>query len=251
MGSSRDLSPAAADKAQKRAPNKRALILTIIGGILVVAIALGLGLGLGLKKPSDSSDDNGPTDNGPTEHNPAWKPAVKTTWQITLHAPIKLSRDQELTPDVEAYDTDLFLTDDGTIEELHRRGKKIICYFSAGSFENYRPDATDFPAQDLGSVMDGWPDEKWVNISSPKIRDIMAKRIKMASQKKCDAIDPDNVDGFVRTTRSQSGMVTSLLTKWASENSPTKMGSASQKTTRFRSSGSYPAKRTSTAWPQG
>jgi hypothetical protein len=45
--------------------------------------------------------------------------------------------------------------------------------------------------------MDGWPKEKWVDIRSVHVRTIMSKRIELAAQKGFDAIDPDNVDGYV------------------------------------------------------
>lgn len=49
----------------------------------------------------------------------------------------------------------------------------------------------------MGNPLDGWPNEKWLNINSANVRSIMTKRIQLASSMGCDAVDPDNVDGYV------------------------------------------------------
>lgn len=46
---------------------------------------------------------------------------------------------------------------------------------SAGSYENWRPDAADFPAADVGAPLAGWAGEKWLNIRSTAVRAIMLK----------------------------------------------------------------------------
>ncbi|TVY55783.1 hypothetical protein LCER1_G003799 [Lachnellula cervina] len=126
-----------------------------------------------------------------------WHPAVGTTWQIILSDPIKLGNTSlTITPNVEVFDIDLFENPKSTIEALHRLGKRAIAYFSAGSYEPDRPDSADFKSSDLGKKMDGWPKEKWVDIRSQDIRDIMSRRIELAAQKGFDGIDPDNIDGY-------------------------------------------------------
>lgn len=72
----------------------------------------------------------------------------------------------------------------------------MICYFSAGSYENWRDDKDEFKEEDLGNDLDGWPGEKWLKLSSENVRRIMKDRLNMASEKGCDGVDPDNVDGF-------------------------------------------------------
>lgn len=128
-----------------------------------------------------------------------WQPAAGASWQIVLPGAIKISKSgaSSLKPDVGIYDLDLYENDKATFTALHNAGKKVICYFSAGSWEDWREDKDEFPAKDLGKTLDGWPDEKWLNIKSTAVRKIMKKRIKLAADKGCDAIDPDNVDGYV------------------------------------------------------
>ncbi|XP_048778447.2 uncharacterized protein LOC125682087 [Ostrea edulis] len=82
------------------------------------------------------------------------------------------------------------------IPTLHSKGKKVVCYFSAGTYENWRPDRHSFPSDALGSALIHWDNEWWVDIRDSRIRTVMARRIAMAKQHGCDGVDPDNVDGY-------------------------------------------------------
>jgi endo-alpha-1,4-polygalactosaminidase (GH114 family) len=105
--------------------------------------------------------------------------------------------DTTTIPNVSIFDIDLFDTPADTIKHLHNMGKKVICYFSAGSYEDWRPDASEFTKEDLGRGLDGWPGEKWLNLESENVRRIMKSRVDLAKSKGCDGVDPDNVDGYV------------------------------------------------------
>ncbi|KAF2501343.1 hypothetical protein BU16DRAFT_196515 [Lophium mytilinum] len=123
-----------------------------------------------------------------------WQPAAGSQLQMILSKTIDTSK--SLVPDVGIFDVDLFDTSSTIIAALKAKNKKVICYFSAGSYEPNRSDSSDFTSSDLGKVMDGWPDEKWLDIRTANVKSIMAKRIQLAADKGCDGIDPDNVDGF-------------------------------------------------------
>ncbi|KAI8716530.1 Alpha-galactosidase [Fusarium sp. LHS14.1] len=182
--------------------------LAIVGIILIIVIPLAVGLGVGLSKNKggdddssgdDDQDDSGSGDDtsgGDTNRTSIWQPEVGAAWQIILIKPIEIGDDGKVTPDVDIYDIDLYDNDESTFSALHKAGKKVICYFSAGSWEDWRDDKDDFDETDLGDELDGWPDERWLNVSSPAVRTIIKKRIEYAADKGCDAIDPDNVDGF-------------------------------------------------------
>jgi hypothetical protein len=123
-----------------------------------------------------------------------WQPSVASKWQIVIKNNISVSLQDTLQPaDVGIWDLDLFNTPVDVISGLHNLGKKVICYFSAGSGENWRPDYSEFPAADLGEDLGCWPGEKWLNVKSEAVWDVMAKRIALASQKGCDGVDPDNM----------------------------------------------------------
>ncbi|KAM0457699.1 hypothetical protein ACHAPV_006594 [Trichoderma viride] len=189
-------------------PWMRWKVLAIAGAFLFVpAVGLGVGLGVGLTHRgghADSSDSSSSSSSNNPNSLPSgsnqtstWQPSVNATWQIVLQGAIKL--DNKTTtpdPDVSIFDLDLFTNDAATFKTLQNDGKKVICYFSAGSYENFRPDKDRFQPSDLGKTLDGWPNEKWLKLSSPNVRSIMSDRIKLAASKGCDAIDPDNVDGY-------------------------------------------------------
>jgi hypothetical protein len=185
-------------------PKLKWTLIAITAAVIILALGLGLGLGLTLGGGSGDGGDSAATP-APLPSTPAdkkiWKPVSGTSWQIVLQQGIQLDPTAtSITPDVDVYDIDLFTNSQSTIDTLHRLGKKVICYFSAGSFEPGRPDSNDFKESDKGKVLDGWPGERWLNLNSDNVRKIMKKRIDMAANKKCDGIDPDNVDGFVRTS---------------------------------------------------
>jgi hypothetical protein len=118
-------------------------------------------------------------------------PANHVGWQIQYSGPL------EIDLQVDVFNLDLFETPIPIIEELHRRGVFVICYFSAGSHEEWRPDAAQFPAHVLGHELEGWPGERWLDIRRMEvIGPIMKARLDLAAQKGCDGVDPDNVDAY-------------------------------------------------------
>lgn len=186
--------------------------LTLAGIVLAIVIGLSVGLGVGLTRNKGGDDDTEDGDDDQPGHKTKgneteltgrplvraskWEPKVNDSWQIILRNTIDASGD--LNPDVGVWDIDMYENDIATIDKLHSAGKKVICYFSAGSWEDWRDDKDEFADEDLGKQLVGWPHERWLKLSSTKVRDIMKKRIAVAAAKGCDAIDPDNVDGYVR-----------------------------------------------------
>lgn len=124
-----------------------------------------------------------------------WIPAAQTSWQWQLTGTL------DLTVNAEAYDVDLFETPEAVVAEIHSKGRKAICYMSAGSYEPGRPDSAKFTAEVKGRAMDGWPDEKWLDIRRLDILGpIMEARLDLCKQKGFDAVEPDNVDGYANRT---------------------------------------------------
>lgn len=117
-------------------------------------------------------------------------------WQIILGGVPDVSKAPLPPTDAVVWDVDLFDNDAASIKTLKATGDIVICYFSAGTVEDWRDDVKDFPGADVGKVLPEWPNEKWIRTGSSKVRDIMAKRIKIAGDKGCDAIDPDNVGTY-------------------------------------------------------
>ena len=68
---------------------------------------------------------------------------------------------------------------------------------SAGSWEDWRSDASDFPDDVKGNGLSGWPGEKWLDVRQLSVLSpIMAARMDIAVAKGCDGVDPDNMDGY-------------------------------------------------------
>ena len=95
---------------------------------------------------------------------------------------------------------DLFDTSTDNISNLKAEGHTVICYFSAGSWENWREDADQFPSVSLGKNLDGWPGEKWLDTRNGEVREIMKNRILLAKSKGCQGVEADNLDGYGNNT---------------------------------------------------
>lgn len=118
-----------------------------------------------------------------------------STWQIQLQGQVKTKFNVDL------YVIDLFDTSQKKIDEIHQKGAKVVCYFSAGTYEEWRNDAAQFPEEVLGDDLAQWPGEKWLDISKKDLLSpIMEARLDLAVAKACDGVDPDNVDGYSNET---------------------------------------------------
>ncbi len=119
-----------------------------------------------------------------------WSPTPGTTWQWQLTGRIDTS------VDVDVYNVDLFDTSESVVRTLHNDGKRVICYMSAGSYENWRDDAKSFPSSVLGNS-NGWSGERWLDIRRIDILGpIMEARMDLCAKKGFDAVEVDNIDGY-------------------------------------------------------
>jgi len=123
-----------------------------------------------------------------------WRPPLVMSWQWQLTTPV----DQSVN--VAMYDIDLFDNSAAVVSSLHAAGRKVICYMEVGAWENYRPDAASFPASILGSVMGGYPNERYVDIRSPLLRPIIEARLDLCKAKGFDGIEPDIDDSYTENT---------------------------------------------------
>ncbi|HEV8325737.1 MAG TPA: endo alpha-1,4 polygalactosaminidase [Myxococcota bacterium] len=131
----------------------------------------------------------GPVDAGAAPGG-VWRPLPGTSWQWQLQGIVDTSFD------VQVYDIDLFDVPEPTIAALHAAGRIVVCYFSAGSLEDWREDAGAFVPADAGNPLAGWPGETWLDTRSANVRAVMRARLDMAGKKGCDGVEPDNVDGY-------------------------------------------------------
>src|SRR3989344_3485206 len=118
------------------------------------------------------------------------EPFVPPTWHIQYN-PTPLSP----SSDVAYWNLDLFDVPSETMQNLKNQGIFVMCYFSAGSWEDWRSDASQFPSQCLGNS-NGWPGERWIDTRCLEVREIMKARIDLGIAKGCDGFDPDNMDAY-------------------------------------------------------
>ncbi|WP_405005595.1 endo alpha-1,4 polygalactosaminidase [Kitasatospora purpeofusca] len=119
-----------------------------------------------------------------------WQPTPGLAWQWQLGGGV----DQSV--DVPVYDIDGFETDASVVAALHAKGRKVICYINAGSWEDFRPDAAAF-AQALQGSGNGWKGEKWFDIRKlDQLKPLMAARFDMCRQKGFDAVEPDTIEAY-------------------------------------------------------
>lgn len=98
------------------------------------------------------------------------------------------------------YDIDGFEASTALMNQIQTDTAAAVCYVSAGSWENFRPDKGRFPDRVLGRS-NGWPGERWLDIRRLGIlRPIMRDRIAMCADKGFDGVEFDNVDGFKNGT---------------------------------------------------
>ncbi|MCE7883900.1 MAG: endo alpha-1,4 polygalactosaminidase [Actinobacteria bacterium ATB1] len=183
--------------------------LPVLRGALLVIVVLSTWLGVPVQGPVDAAEP-GPAVRvrvaqtrserrsalvEPPRAGPRWSPAPGTTWQIQFTGELALDVDAEV------FVLDLFDTTEADIATLHGRGRRVVCYFSAGSWEEWRPDAAEYPDDMLGRGLDGWPGERWVDIRQLDVLGpILSSRMDLAARKGCDGVDPDNIDGYTYST---------------------------------------------------
>jgi hypothetical protein len=132
----------------------------------------------------------------PRPVGPRWQPRPTTAaWQWQLQGKI------DTAVPASVYDIDGFETTKSTVTALHRQGRKAICYLDVGSWEDYRPDAGQFPRSVIGNRYEGFPEENWLDIRRfHSFAGILERRIAMCARKGFDAVEPDNIAGWENKT---------------------------------------------------
>lgn len=129
-------------------------------------------------------------------HPSIWKPTPDLTWQWQLSDP-----PVDTSLEAQVYDIDLFDNDAAVVQALHAQGRKVICYISVGSREDWRPDAQRFPPEVLGKDYEGWPGEKWLDIRQiDKLAPLLRARLDLCAAKGFEAVEPDNLEIYDNDT---------------------------------------------------
>lgn len=136
---------------------------------------------------------NGPV--SPTAIKPI-RPGVSFWWPIggsisatALNADTATRKVFDVDPFDGAYETATALNN------LKSKGT-LVCYFSAGTAEDWRSDYSSFTALDKAEPLPGWDGEYILDTESENVRNIMRRRMDAMKNKGCDGVEPDNVDGY-------------------------------------------------------
>jgi hypothetical protein len=140
-----------------------------------------------------------------------WIPPPVAAWQWVLSHPLDLSDPSDMgtstfdyegapAPDPSVYDIDGFDNSADTVAALHAAGKRVICYIETGAWEDYRSDAAEFPSDVLGRKVSDYPAERYLDIRSSVVLNLIKTRIKMCADKGFDAIEPDIDDSYTEET---------------------------------------------------
>ncbi len=116
-----------------------------------------------------------------------WIPRRSQPWQW------QLSGQLDLSVDVPIYNIDGAGTTAAQVSALQQKGRKVICYFNAGAAQK----GDSYPDSLLGKALEGWPDERWLDIRRlDLLKPIVSRKIASCAAKGFDAVEPDNVDGY-------------------------------------------------------
>jgi hypothetical protein len=128
----------------------------------------------------DRQDDRGPLD-------------PLATWQMQLSGDL----DTSIAASVYVIDVDEHAAE---IDGLHAAGRTVLCYFSAGSLEEFRDDATAVEPAAIGLVVPDYPNERWVDVRDGSVRALMEERLDRASANGCDGVVPSLLDSYESDT---------------------------------------------------
>lgn len=112
-------------------------------------------------------------------------------WQYQLVGDVDPAIDAEL------FVIDLFDVEPALLVDLHARGKVVVAYLSAGTFEPFRQDAAEFPDAALGNALSAYPDEAWLDVRDPTVRALMAARLTLARDKGFDGVLLTNLTAYL------------------------------------------------------
>ena len=143
---------------------------------------------------SDAIQDDPDTDEAPVTEGTWGRPATTNSWYWQLQGNV-FSEEP-----VDVYVVDLFATSVQEIGRLKAGSRKVLCYFSAGSYGPGDPDAESIHSDDLGSAIPGTNKERWLNVRSARLRAVMSARLETARTKGCTGVVPGRADNYLYNT---------------------------------------------------
>eukprot|EP01023_Acetabularia_acetabulum_P036448 TRINITY_DN3444_c0_g1_i6.p1 TRINITY_DN3444_c0_g1~~TRINITY_DN3444_c0_g1_i6.p1 ORF type:complete len:393 (+),score=62.95 TRINITY_DN3444_c0_g1_i6:156-1334(+) len=130
--------------------------------------------------------------------SPWYRPTPGLSWQYQLQGRVQVDVDADVFI-LNLFEIDSQIVSEIKLMDITRR--KVICYFSAGVYEDWNADALDYPQRILGKPVSGWPGERWIDIrETQEVRPLMAARLDRAKDKNCDGVLLDHLDAYDEDT---------------------------------------------------
>jgi hypothetical protein len=121
-------------------------------------------------------------------------PSPGVTWQAQLSGSV------DPTLDVDVFYLDADYTGSAVVSELKSKGKTVLCYVSAGTFEPWRQDANAFPESALGEPLADYPREQWLDVRNPTVRDLMRARLAAMARAGCQGVYPSTLEAHLHSS---------------------------------------------------
>lgn len=144
-----------------------------------------------------------------------WKPphldglGKPMRWDWQIGAASLLMRNAGNGGAVDIYDVDGFNTAASTVSAIKTSWvaatlphPRTLCYIDLGSWEDFRADGALFPPQTLGNALNGFPNERWIDVRQlGALQPVIDARLRnQCAAKGFDGVEVDNIDGFDPST---------------------------------------------------
>lgn len=108
-------------------------------------------------------------------------------WQI------QLTGELDTSVEVSFLEADLFALDATLVTAVKTAGRTLACYVSVGTAEPWRADHDRFTDEVLGEPLVDYPQERWLDVRSELVREVMGERLDRAATTGCDAVELANL----------------------------------------------------------
>lgn len=128
----------------------------------------------------------GGTAGGFTAEMP-YVPAMDVSWNARLDDAVDIDEPAQL------FYLDVDWQPESDLAALRAAGRHYLCYLSAGTYEEFRQDKDEFPEAVIGNALLDFPNERWLDVRSTAVREIMARRIQNLAAKGCAGVPPSSL----------------------------------------------------------
>lgn len=184
-----------AKKTTKKARQQKVKTTWIIFGLVCLLALLSIFIMVMMQRQRVVNLDK--TSNDATTATSYKKLTPGTTWQWQLTGTIDEKILDPSSNKKKMMDVDMEKTSSAVISRLKAKKITVVCYMEIGAWESYRNDSSQFPDSVKGNSLDPpFDDERYLDIRSQTVKNLMLKRLDKAKAKGCQGIEPDIDDAY-------------------------------------------------------